>query len=118
MTDPTRGLPLEDNRRDAEVIRHQPEAGIVAGRPLRDVLLVEDSRVDALFIKSQFDQAGAECTFTVHQRLDDALQELRSGHTKFDLILLDLGLPDNHGLEALHHVRAAAPRIPTIVLTG
>jgi sigma-B regulation protein RsbU (phosphoserine phosphatase) len=118
MTDSIRGFPPEGNPRDAEVIRHQPEVGIVAGRPLRHVLLVEDSRVDALFIKSQFDEAGAECTFTVHRRLDDALQELRSGHTRFDLILLDLGLPDSHGLEALHHVRAAAPRIPTIVLTG
>jgi len=54
----------------------------------------------------------------VHRRFGDALNELRSGKGKFDLILLDLGLPDNKGLEALHHVRAAAPRIPTIVLTG
>jgi sigma-B regulation protein RsbU (phosphoserine phosphatase) len=88
------------------------------GRPLRHVLLIEDRTADSEIIQHQFQQAGAMCTFTVHQLLNEALQVLRSDAGKFDLILLDLGLPDNIGLEALHHVRAAAPRIPTIVLTG
>jgi signal transduction histidine kinase len=88
------------------------------GRPLRHVLLIEDTSRDSEIIQHQFREAGAVCTFTVHWRLSDALNELRAGPEKFDLILLDLGLPDNRGLEALHHVRAAAPRIPTIVLTG
>ena len=35
-----------------------------------------------------------------------------------DIILLDLGLPDAHGLEAVRRARAAAPRIPLVVLTG
>jgi signal transduction histidine kinase len=90
----------------------------IPGRPLRHVLLIEDTDLDSDFIQRQFRQAGAMCTFTVHRRVNDALQELRSGKGKFDLILLDLGLPDNKGLEALHHVRAAALRIPVIVLTG
>jgi signal transduction histidine kinase len=74
--------------------------------------------LDSMLIQRQLAQAGAVCTFTVHQKLSDGLQELRSGHRKFDLILLDLGLPDNIGLAALHHVKAAAPGVPTIVLTG
>jgi phosphoserine phosphatase RsbU/P len=94
------------------------DVGSVTGRPLRLVLLIEDSTRDSEIIQHQFREAGAVCTFTVHRCLSNALHELRSGKGKFDLILLDLGLPDNNGLEALHHVRAAAPRIPTIVLTG
>ena len=35
-----------------------------------------------------------------------------------DIILLDLGLPDAEGLEAIRRARAAAPRIPLVVLTG
>ncbi len=35
-----------------------------------------------------------------------------------DIILLDLGLPDSQGLDAVRRVRAAAPRIPLVVLTG
>jgi sigma-B regulation protein RsbU (phosphoserine phosphatase) len=99
----------EDSRRDVDSI---------PGRPLRHVLLIEDSPRDSEIIQHQFREAGAVCIFTVHRRLNDALQELRSGTGRFDLILLDLGLPDNKGLEALHHLTAAAHRIPTIVLTG
>ena len=32
--------------------------------------------------------------------------------------MLDLGLPDADGLEAIRRTRAAAPRIPLVVLTG
>ena len=32
--------------------------------------------------------------------------------------MLDLGLPDAHGLEAVRRAHAAAPRIPLVVLTG
>ena len=35
-----------------------------------------------------------------------------------EIILLDLGLPDAQGLEAVRRVRAAAPRVPLVVLTG
>ena len=35
-----------------------------------------------------------------------------------DIILLDLGLPDAQGLEAVRRARAAAPRVPLVVLTG
>ncbi len=35
-----------------------------------------------------------------------------------DVILLDLGLPDAQGLAAIKFVRAAAPQIPLVVLTG
>jgi signal transduction histidine kinase len=35
-----------------------------------------------------------------------------------DVILLDLGLPDAQGLEALRRAHAAAPRVPLVVLTG
>ena len=38
--------------------------------------------------------------------------------TCFDIILLDLGLPDAQGLGAVRRARAAAPRVPLVVLTG
>ena len=36
----------------------------------------------------------------------------------FDAVLLDLELPDAHGLEALARVRTAAPGVPVVVITG
>jgi signal transduction histidine kinase len=35
-----------------------------------------------------------------------------------DIILLDMGLPDGHGLETVRRAHAAAPCVPVIVLTG
>ncbi len=35
-----------------------------------------------------------------------------------DLILLDLGLPDAHGLAAVRRAHTVAPRVPLVVLTG
>ena len=35
-----------------------------------------------------------------------------------EIILLDLGLPDAQGLEAVRRLRAAAHRVPLVVLTG
>jgi PAS domain S-box-containing protein len=35
-----------------------------------------------------------------------------------DIVLLDLGLPDTQGMEAIRRARAIAPRVPLVVLTG
>jgi len=44
--------------------------------------------------------------------------ERQLGQASFDMVMLDLGLPDAHGLEAVRRARAAAPRVPLVVLTG
>jgi len=78
------------------------------------VLLVEDSLVQADVARSKLEQRGVtvECATT----LMEALDLLHS--TIFDVILLDLSLPDSSGVETFYRVRAAAPDIPTVVLTG
>jgi PAS domain S-box-containing protein len=50
------------------------------------------------------------------QTAADATQRLQT--VEYDLVLLDLGLPDATGLEALRALRAVADLIPIIVLTG
>ena len=44
--------------------------------------------------------------------------EKRLAECEVDLILLDLGLPDAQGLDAVRRAHAAAPRVPVVVLTG
>jgi PAS domain-containing protein len=39
------------------------------------------------------------------------------GENAVDILLLDLGLPDTEGMEAVRRARAAAPRVPLVVLT-
>jgi DNA-binding response OmpR family regulator len=50
------------------------------------------------------------------QRLAEGLQRLRE--QTFDVVLLDLGLPDSAGIDAVREVRKVCPQVPLIVLSG
>lgn len=92
------------------------------------VLLVEDSRDvaktlekmlrDALPRPRQLQTAPLGPTFEVKwvATLEAAIKQLRKGNV--DVVLLDLSLPDSNGLETFHKAHAAAPHIPTVVLTA
>ena len=55
-------------------------------------------------------------TLTHVQRLKEALEFLHD--EAYDVVLLDLGLPDSHGLDTLITTREQAPGIPIVILTG
>jgi CheY-like chemotaxis protein len=81
------------------------------------VLLVEDNPGDARLLREMFNEQGSSNTdVTIVQSLCEAEEYLAKHAT--DIILLDLGLPDAHGLEAVRRAHAAAPRVPLVVLTG
>ena len=81
------------------------------------VLVVEDNPGDARLLREMFNEQGSSSTdVTIVQSLREA-EEYLAKHTT-DIILLDLGLPDAHGLEAVRRAHAAAPRVPLVVLTG
>lgn len=80
------------------------------------VVLVEDNAGDARLVSEMLADAGAEVALTTHTHLQAALQDATAGMA--DLVLLDLSLPDAHGLEGLRRLRAAAPSIPVVVLSG
>jgi len=61
-------------------------------------------------------QAPSEFTLTEVGSM--SLAESHLATNAVDIILLDLGLPDASRLEAVQRARAAAPRVPLIVLTG
>ncbi|HEY9618311.1 MAG TPA: ATP-binding protein [Microcoleaceae cyanobacterium] len=81
-------------------------------------LLVEDNLADvALLIELLQDSDEAECWQVTHvKRLSLALEQLQT--LQFDVILLDLSLPDSQGLDTLAQVRAAVPHLPIVILTG
>lgn len=89
----------------------------MTGNPLRHLLLIEDNPGDARLLREMLDEEGLRDTEVVHVGCMSEAEGLLSGRT-FDLILLDLGLPDAQGLGAVRRARAAAPRIPLVVLTG
>jgi DNA-binding response OmpR family regulator len=88
----------------------------MGNKPTR-VLLIEDNPGDARLIRETLREATGtpfelECT----ERLSLGLERLTEGG--IDVVLLDLGLPDSQGIDTLAKVRAEAPDIPVVVLTG
>src|ERR1700681_3138927 len=80
-------------------------------------LLVEDNPGDARLFLELVRETGAEHLKLEHvDRLDAALARL--SNDTFDVILLDLSLPDEQGLATLTRTHAHAPNVPIVVLTG
>ena len=81
------------------------------------ILLVEDSPLDAKLVTRLLEGVQAPRFYVQHAgRLGDAV-ELLSQHD-FDVVLLDLMMPDCNRLEGLKRLSADAPDLPIIVLTG
>jgi signal transduction histidine kinase len=90
--------------------------------PAITVLLVEDNPGDARLIREELreversGEGAAAFSLVCADRLAAGLERLEAG--KVDVVLLDLSLPDGHGLGTLERVREAAPSTPVLVLTG
>src|ERR1700694_2086885 len=81
------------------------------------VLLVEDNAGDARLLREMFiTERPGSIELTHLMRMSDALAHLAKGGV--DIVLLDMGLPDGHGLDTVRRARAVAPDVPLIVLTG
>ena len=81
------------------------------------VLLIEDNPGDVFLLREMLD-AERKCHFyisDVSSTLADGLARMESG--RFDIVLLDLSLPDSSGLETFVRAHAAAPDVPIIVLS-
>jgi len=81
------------------------------------VLLVEDSPSDAVLLQESLAQSGlGGFDFTHVDCWADAVRCLRQN--QFEVLLLDLSLPDITGRETFLRARAEAPHLPIVVLTG
>ncbi len=98
--------------------RIPPQVDLSNKMPLR-VLLIEDDAEDAELIQGLLSKVAAhsrkfriECA----SRLKDGLERLASND--FDVVLLDLSLPDSQGLETFLQLKREESKIPVVVLTG
>lgn len=80
------------------------------------VLLVEDDPAQAKIIAKHVVRANGDAHIHHVDRMAAALENLESA--AYDVILLDLGLPDNTGLDGLRLLRHRYPEIPIVVLTA
>lgn len=81
------------------------------------VLLIEDDAADELLVRRRLSSPllwGSYCLERC-DRLETGLERLRRGD--YDVLLLDLHLPDSQGLETLRRARAVDSKVPTVVFT-
>ncbi len=119
--------PASEQRRAAE-----PEAPALSGEAtpvsrgvrlpdgtpsLVRILLVEDQPADARLVREMLSEAvGLKFEVTHVRRLEEAMSRIAT--EVFDAVLLDLGLPDAQGLEAVETVSQKDAGLPIIVLSG
>src|SRR4051794_24395671 len=87
---------------------------------LLKVLLIEDNPGDARLIRESLTESGevrgSSFNLEYADRLSVGLARVTEGG--IDAILLDLSLPDSHGLDTLSKMYFQAPGVPILVLTG
>ena len=83
----------------------------------RPVLIIED---DSALAETLAEQLGHEGDFepAVSASLADAETRLSGSGARYDLVLLDLTLPDGDGREFCTRLRRGGYRMPVIMLTG
>ena len=80
------------------------------------ILLVEDNPGDAVIFREKLNASDLDYELVHAKRLAEGLGKI--GSDRFDILMVDLSLPDAKGMEAVEKVRAAAPDRPLVVLTG
>jgi len=105
--------PAPDCQRIAAILA----VGVTLPKPTLQLLLVEDDPVAAGVLEAQL-SADFSTRFesVLAGSLEAAIERLRGG--SFDVIVLDLLLPDARGLEALHALVDLGSETPIVVLTS
>lgn len=78
------------------------------------ILVVDDNATIGILLKRYFQSAGQ--TLTVTTQLHHARQLFQQ--TRYDIVLLDLMLPDGNGLDFLREIQAQDVSTPVIIMSG
>jgi sigma-B regulation protein RsbU (phosphoserine phosphatase) len=84
--------------------------------PSPSVLLVEDNPGDAELVRVRLEEGQSASEVDCVSRLSDGLAHL--GQKQPAVVLLDLNLPDSHGVDTFRRVMETAPNVPIVVLSG
>ncbi|GAB2903055.1 response regulator [Paralcaligenes sp. KSB-10] len=78
------------------------------------ILLVEDEREMASWLERALAQSG----FVPDHAADARTAEQKLAETEYDAVVMDLRLPDKHGLVLLRELRASGDVTPVLILTA
>lgn len=82
-------------------------------------LLVDDDPTDRLLAEEAFSHLSSSCTLSCAASGEDALQKLRSGEVRPDVILLDINMPGLTGFQVLEQLKQepSLRTIPVVMLS-
>lgn len=81
------------------------------------ILLIEDNPGDVLLVEEMLAETENTLFSMIHtDRLSTGIKCLNE--KKIDVILLDISLPDSHGIKTFTTLQAHVPKIPIVVLSG
>ena len=81
-----------------------------------EILLIEDNPGDVRLVQEMLRENGGDCRLRTCSSLAAGVSELERHGA--DLALLDLGLPDNRGVDGIAILVEHFPELPVVVLTG
>ena len=79
------------------------------------ILIVEDHDTLRDSLKKWLAASFPDCSFFDVKNGEDAVDIVKA--KKFDIVIMDIGLPGISGIEATKHIRTALPDIQVIILT-
>ncbi len=98
---------------EAAVIAHR-SSNEATPSPAGSVLIIDDEAAIRESLQTLLEFDG----YDVESAADGESGLARTGERTFDLILLDLALPDRNGLDLLAELRAHDPQISVIMITA
>lgn len=82
------------------------------------ILVVEDNPGDFILIREYLEEQFSDLHIDHARKYVEAVEHLNKGEFRYDVVLLDLTLPDNTGEGLINDIIQLCPNIPVIVLTG
>lgn len=82
----------------------------------KNILLVEDNKINQMLTKKIINNSGHSCDVA-----DNGLESVKmvfNNKNKYNLVFMDIMMPEMDGYEALHKIKQIIPTLPIIALTS